>query len=129
MISNLAIKHTGRSRWQLARDRMEGKGLPFFRSDIFKGVQVYYLASAILEPTAPLWIACRAHLASAQLTDPNASPESVWAALTYWQITAPQRFRSSALTTRPLRPRRLIQDLEAAFMASVHNSPISGRIS
>ena len=120
--SNIAIRLTGQSRWQLARDRMEHRGLPHFTLDTFHGNKIYYVASAVLFPDIPLWVACRDVLSRVSLSEPDAALEQVWTTLSYWQTNGPSLFPASNLTTHPRDPVSLLRQIEPLFFHSAHNS-------
>ena len=119
---------TGRSRWQLARDRMDGQGLPFFKRGIYKGNKTYYLAAAVLEPDLPFWQACRSHLVAHDLIDIDAGIEATWITLNHWQLKAPSMFPSTGVTTAPRRPTLLLENIERAYRLSAHNSSPTGEL-
>ncbi len=120
--SNITVRLTGRSRWQLARDRMECRGLPHFTLDTFRGNKIYYVASAVLFPDIPLWVVCRDVLANVSLSEPDATLEQVWTTLSYWQTNGPSLFATSNLTTQPREPANLLRQIEPIFFQSAHNS-------
>jgi len=103
---------------------MDGKGLPYFHGDTFRGNRIYYVAGTVIQPDLPFWVACRDALAGCGLVDARAKPEQTWEALAYWQTTGPSLFTNSKVTTPPIRSAYLLQQVEPLFTESAHNTTL-----